>query len=155
MKIKIHILCSVTSFQKLCCSWDVGKCGIARQAIDAGYLRLHRLWLCNTCCFPTLTKVAQMCHCTYMVCHILLCVHMMCAHFTVQWTCQQDNMHKYHNLLMSPQKHICPFFVLHILSVFSYVPVEVWRCLVSYGPVKKGCNSVPVKSYSRQNACLL
>lgn len=33
------------------------KSGIARQAIDAGYLRLHRLWICNTCGFPTLTKV--------------------------------------------------------------------------------------------------
>jgi len=69
-KIKTHILCSLTFFEKMCCLWiNVGKCRASRgdrwqygaQAFHTGYPRIqtHTFGICNTYCFSNATMVVQ------------------------------------------------------------------------------------------------
>ena len=83
-KIKIHILYSITFFQKLCCVWDnVQKCGRIRQATDDSIIQCMHImcWItkvtdtfrvCNPYWTSTTTVVTQI-PCYFMfICTLLV-----------------------------------------------------------------------------------
>jgi hypothetical protein len=86
-KVKTHILCLITFFQKSCRLWDnMYKCGTARQVAGNNIKKItrahcmldskdykHTLRVCNTHCISTVTLVTRTCfNCTLYV-HCLPC----------------------------------------------------------------------------------